>query len=47
MDGLGGVLTVHELILDVDVFFYESRLVVQAGAVFGSDGVGDGGFVYA
>lgn len=47
MDCLGGVLTVHQLILDVDVFFDESRLVVQAGAVFGSDGVGDGGFVYA
>lgn len=42
MDGLGGVLAVHEFILDVDVFFDESRLVVQASAVFGSDGVGNG-----
>lgn len=47
MDGLGGVLALEQFVLDVDVFFDESRLVVQARAVFGSDGVGDGGFVDA
>lgn len=45
VDCLGCILAIHQLVVDVDVLLDESRLVVEAGAVFRGDGLGNCGLV--